>query len=398
MPLKKFPQLLRFILNIFFKYFLQYTVTFFVILQYGLKNKVQQGTKHVLLVRLDAIGDYILFRNFIEVLKKHPKYCDYKITLLGNAVWKDLAESLDKEYITNFIWVDVKKFSSNLLYRYRKLVEITSINCELLIHSTYSRTYDADNIVKLVNAKIKIASIGNLSNIKKWQKRISDKYYNQLIPARNGIIFEFYRNKEFFEKLLGEEIKIPRPHINISENNFPLKLPKSNYSVLFISASSEFKKWNIENFAQVAKWIKNNLTYEIVLCGGKEDIKKVSVFERIYKNSYLNLVGKTSLTDLVFILKNSKMLVSNETFIVHMAVALGMRNTFVIYNGSHFGRFIPYPLEITTSYFPVYHPEIKKNLEKYESLSNTYRYRSKLDINEIPADDVINKINLVTKF
>jgi ADP-heptose:LPS heptosyltransferase len=354
--------------------------------------------KQILLIRLDAIGDYILFRNFIEVLKRNSKYSDYKITLLGNIVWKELAENLDKNYIDNFIWIDIKKFSRNLFYRYKKMIEITSNNYELLIHPTYSRTYDADKIVNVVNAKIKIGSIGDLSNIKKWQKKISDKYYTFLIPAKNEIIFEFFRNKEFFERLLDEEIKISKPCVKIPENYyFSLKLPDLDYAVLFISASSKVRKWNIKNFAELAKWIKNNLNYEIVLCGGKEDIKEVNIFEEIYGNHYLNLVGKTTLTDLIFILKNSKMIVSNETSIPHMAVALGLKNIFVIYNGNHFGRFIPYPSEITTSYFPVYHPEIEKNVENYKVLSNTYGYGSKLDINEISIEDVINKIKIGMK-
>lgn len=385
-------------IKVFIKFLLHNIIDFLVFLQCRTKNQIRHNVKQILLIRLDAIGDYILFRNFIEVLKRNSKYSDYKITLLGNIVWKELAENLDKNYIDNFIWIDIKKFSRNLFYRYKKMIEITSNNYELLIHPTYSRTYDADKIVNVVNAKIKIGSIGDLSNIKKWQKKISDKYYTFLIPAKNEIIFEFFRNKEFFERLLDEEIKISKPCVKIPENYyFSLKLPDLDYAVLFISASSKVRKWNIKNFAELAKWIKNNLNYEIVLCGGKEDIKEVNIFEEIYGNHYLNLVGKTTLTDLIFILKNSKMIVSNETSIPHMAVALGLKNIFVIYNGNHFGRFIPYPSEITTSYFPVYHPEIEKNVENYKVLSNTYGYGSKLDINEISIEDVINKIKIGMK-
>ena len=383
----------------FIKFFLHNIIDFFVFLQCRIKkNQIRQNIKQILLIRLDAIGDYILFRNFIEVFRKNSKYSDYKITLLGNMVWKDLAENLDKNYIDDFIWIDIKKFSRNLFYRYKKLIEITSNNYELLIHPTYSRTYDADRIVKIANAKIKIGSTGDLSNVKKWQKKISDKYYTFLISVKNEIMFEFYRNKEFFEKLLDEEIKILKPCIKIPENyDFSLKLPDLDYVVLFISAYSDIRKWSVRNFAELAKWIKNNLNYEIVLCGGKEDMKEVNIFEKIYGNSYLNLIGKTTLTDLIFILKNSKMIVSNETFIPHMAVALGLKSIFVISNGNHFGRFIPYPSEITTSYFPIYHPEIGRDLKNYKILSNTYGYGSKLDINGISTEDVIDKIKIGMK-
>jgi len=352
-----------------------------------------RSSKNILLIRLDAIGDYILFRNFIEILKKEPKYSEYKITLIGNIMWKELAETLDKEYISEFIWIDTKKFHRNIIYRYRTLRKVYSTYYDIVIHPTYSRTYDADNIVKMSNASEKIGSIGDLSNISRWQKRITDKYYTKLIPAQKNIMFEFYRNIEFFENLLDKKLDITKPYIKLPANyTFNLELPQSNYAVLFIGASANFRKWNIENFGEVAKWIKFNLGYEIVLCGGKEDMGSTKVFERVYNDTYFNLVGKTSLIDLLFVIKNSKMIISNETFFPHMAVALNAKNIFVISNGNHFGRFTPYPREITESYFPIYHPEIEKDLINYEKLSNMYRYGSQLDINEITPQQVIKRI------
>ena len=146
---KKVKQLFSHI-KVFIKFLLHNIIDFLVFLQCRMKNQIRQNAKQILLIRLDAIGDYILFRNFIEVFRKNSKYSDYRITLLGNIVWKELAENLDKNYIDNFIWIDIKKFSRNLFYRYKKMIEITSNNYELLIHPTYSRTYDADKIVKVI--------------------------------------------------------------------------------------------------------------------------------------------------------------------------------------------------------------------------------------------------------
>jgi ADP-heptose:LPS heptosyltransferase len=386
----KIKPLVKFMLFLLFRF-----VDIFVYLRGRTTNfdNKPRSSKNILLVRLDAIGDYILFRNFIEILKKEPKYSEYKITLIGNIMWKELAETLDKEYISEFIWVDTKKFRRNIIYRYRILRKVYSTYYDIVIHPTYSRTYDADNIVKMSNASEKIGSIGDLSNISRWQKRITDKYYTKLIPAQRNIMFEFYRNKEFFENLLDKKLDITKPYIKLPANyTFNLELPQSNYAVLFIGASANFRKWNIENFGEVAKWIKRNLGYEIVLCGVKEDVESTKLFERVYNDTYFNLVGKTSLIDLLFVIKNSKMIILNETFFPHMAVALNAKNIFVIYNGNHFGRFIPYPREITESYFPVYHPEIEKDLISYEKLSNMYGYGSQLNINEITPQQVIKTI------
>jgi len=375
------------------KYILYNIFDFLITLQRKENIKTKQNIKRILLIRLDAIGDYILFRNFIEILKKDFNYCEYEITLIGNKIWKDLAEKLDNDYISKYIWIDVKKFSRNPIYRYKILKEISSTHYDVVINPTYSRTYDMDNIVKLVKANKKIGSIGDLSNISRWRKKITDNYYTKLIPAKKVIMFEFYRNKEFFEQLLRKKIDIVKPYIKLPMNYNPtFELPKSDYAVLFIGSSASFRKWDIKNFGEVAKWIKNNLSYEIVLCSGKEDIDSVKSFEHIYRSSYFNLVGKTNLVDLIFVIKNSKIIISNETFLPHMAVALDLKNIFVISNGNHFGRFIPYPFEINNSYFPICHPEIEKDLKNYEKLSNAYGYGSKLDINEIDSQKVIEKI------
>ena len=58
-------------------------------------SKIKTGS--LLLIRLDSIGDYVLFRNFIRELKTSEKYKNHHITLLGNASWKAVAEKLDAE-------------------------------------------------------------------------------------------------------------------------------------------------------------------------------------------------------------------------------------------------------------------------------------------------------------
>ena len=351
----------------------------------------------MLLIRLDTIGDYILFRNFIEIIKKSEKYKDYKITLLGNEAWKEIAQEFDGEFIDDFIWLNIRKFNRNLIYRYRKLKEIIKKGYEIVVDSTYSREfYYSDIIVKVLTAKEKTGSEGDLSNIEPWQKKISDTYYTKLISAEKEVIFEFYRNKEFFENFLETKLDVKKPHINLKPKNLFFQLPKE-YAILFIGASLGNKKWRIENFAKVGRYIKSKYGYEIVLCGGKEDMNEVKKFKKYFGMDFTDLTGKTSLIDLLYVVYNGNVMVSNDTSAPHLAVALNMRGVvFVVYNGVHFGRFVPYPKEIYENYHAIYHPDIERDLENYQKLSNSYGYEYgngiKLNINEIAAESVIENI------
>ena len=353
--------------------------------------------KSLLLIRLDAIGDYILFRNFIEILKKSDKYKDYSITLVGNVAWKELSEVLDREYVSKYIWIDRRKFIRNPAYRYNKLKEIVSTGYELVLSPVYSREFFyADSIVKLVNAKEKVGSVGDLSNIKKWEKSWSDKWYSRLIPATDKVIFEFYRNKEFFEAFLETKLDIQKPFIKLKQSKPPLELPKK-FALLFIGAQHNFKKWSIHNYVVVADFLRKRYDYEIVLCGGKGDINDALRFREKFKGDYIDLVGKVNLIELLYVVNKSELIISNDTMLPHIAAALDKDNIFVIYKGDHFGRFVPYPKEISDGYHTIFHPVIEKELNNYEKLTNSYGYGSNLNINDITTEMVLEKIERVLK-
>ena len=329
-------------------------------------------------------------------IQKIP-YEEYNITLLGNSAWKSISEELDSEYVDNFIWLDRNRFNKNLIYRYQKLKEIVSNGYEVVISPVYSREFFyGDTVIKLINAKEKIGSIGDLSNIRKWQKNISDRYYDILVPAKNDIIFEFYRNKEFFENILDEKIDIKKPYIKLKPKNLPFELPEK-YAILFIGASARFRKWSIEGFAKIGEYLKDRYGYEIVLCGANSDKDDALKFREFFSGDYIDLVGKTNLIELLYVIYNGDLMISNETSAPHFAVALEMTNIFVISNGNHYGRFTPYPKDMAPNYHVIYHPMIEKDLDNYKKLSNSYGYGSKLDINEISFEMVKNKIDGVLR-
>jgi hypothetical protein len=61
--------------------------------------RFRKPAKRLLIIKTDAIGDFILFRNFIEEVKLSLKYRDYEIELLGNELWKDLVLAYDSRYL-----------------------------------------------------------------------------------------------------------------------------------------------------------------------------------------------------------------------------------------------------------------------------------------------------------
>jgi ADP-heptose:LPS heptosyltransferase len=368
-------------------------IAYFVISFLSVSLKVP-SPKTLLLIRVDAIGDYFLFRNFIQALRFSDKYRDYKITLVGNALWKDLAVELDSNFVHDFIWINRQKFALNISYRMEKIKEITARGYEVVINSAYSREFGyGDYIANFVSAKCKIAGTGDLCNINQWKKMLSNRFYTFVIPQKEQIMFEFFRNKEFFESVIGEQCRIQKPSVQVSKNNSTSRVLPEKFAVLFMGAGVEFRQWSPHKFAKVGLWLKSHYGFEIVLCGSSADRVSVSEFCKYFTEQFTDLVGKTSLVELLYVINGASLLLSNETSAPHMSVALGKNNIFVVSNGNHFGRFTPYPREITEEYHVVYPPAIENFTGLKEELIEQYGRRgSLLDINDITLESVKRKI------
>ncbi|MFZ0456229.1 MAG: glycosyltransferase family 9 protein [Ignavibacteriaceae bacterium] len=361
-------------------------LVFLILLPFINNKKIKPLPDSILIIRLDAIGDYVLFRNFIRILKESSKYRNYKITLCGNIIWKELAECLDGDVVDDFIWIDRKKFYGNLIYKYKILSEIHNRRFEIAIETTYSRDIlYGDEIIRVSRAKERIGNTGSLDKHANWKRNLfSDRWYTKLIQSKENNVFEFYRNKEFFSNLLETNIDIKKPSIDVSGIFFN-KLAATNYIVLFPGGSSEKRRWNINNFLEVAKYILDNSNYDIVVDGSKKEIKLAQyIWDNLKSQRVFITAGSTSLTEMAKLLSAADLLISNETSAVHFAAAVNTK-FICISNGTFYNRFHPYPKEVFNDSYYIYPDEIINNPDFNKDI---YRFESSLDINQIKPEKV----------
>ncbi|MCB2228921.1 MAG: glycosyltransferase family 9 protein [Desulfarculaceae bacterium] len=351
----------------------------------GPRGRVRERT--LLLIRLDLIGDYVLFRDFIAEIRRDPAYANHRLTLVGNAAWRELAQELDGHLIDEAIWLDRARFERDLLYRWRMLRRITRHGYHTLISPMYSRYFwDSDNLARVVRARHKIASAGDCANQTPRQRQRAARFYTRLTPARPGVLFEFERNREFCEGLLGRRVETPRPRIE-PRGARPLGLPR-RYAVLFIGGSSPGKKWSLAHWGRLASHLAEQHGLAPVLCGGPEDAPPVGELARCFPGRVVDLVGRTSLTGLLPVLAHAELIVSNDTSAPHMAVALGGPPVVVIYGGNYLGRCLPYPRAITQRHRVVYHSAIAADPEAHRQRSNAPGFDGGLDLNQITPEMV----------
>jgi ADP-heptose:LPS heptosyltransferase len=62
----------------------------------------------------------------------------------------------------------------------------------------------------------------------------------------------------------------------------------------------------------------------------------------------INRYARTTLPELLDLMKSAAAVVSNDTGPAHLAIALGVPSVVVV-GGGHFGSFVPYPADVTPS-------------------------------------------------
>ena len=102
----------------------------------------------------------------------------------------------------------------------------------------------------------------------------------------------------------------------------PIELP-SSYAVLNIGATKPANRWFPERFALLAEKLADRYGIQSVLTGGAEDRQLAEQISSRGSGALTDLVGKTSLPELVEVLNGSRLVISCDTGPMHLAVALG---------------------------------------------------------------------------
>lgn len=303
-----------------------------------LKHPPQQANL-ICLVRLDNIGDFFIWLDSARQMREF--YRDKKIILLANRAFSDFAETLP--YWDKVVPVDVAKLQRSPLYRWRMFSKLRNIGAETTIQPVYSRVMlTGDAAVRILGARNRIGSAGDLSNMARWEKRLADHWYTCLVPAAIGNMMELDRNAEFLRGLgmvPGPVSVASLPGHTGSEITSRLISP---YFVLFPGATWSGRIWPANYFVQCADQIYGRYGWQAIICGGYADMENAEVIRHgINSHQALNMAGRTSLPELVELIRRAELIVGNESSGVHIAAAVGTPSICVL-GGGHFGRFVPY--------------------------------------------------------
>ena len=352
------------------------------------------NTGKALIVRVDEIGDFILWQNFIPEIIESERLKEHELHFCGNRSWKSL---FDIEYADRFqqtIWLDKIAFKKSLIYRFKFLRNIYKEGYAIVINPTYSRAKRADDaIVMAAKAKHTIGMNRNNENYALYEMSFDKNLYTDLFIHKEKSLFEFYRNKLFTEFILQKKSTVVNITFHTSDIHSEINqsLPEK-FFVVFPGSRNKNRIWPASHFIEVSNYLFEQFGWTVIVCGGASDAEYAQSFIENYQHPLIDLNSKTSLPELLLVLQKAKCLLSVDTGSVHLAAAVGC-TVFGIYNGSQYGRFAPYPKEIKNNFFAVYPNEVENDIQKNEL--DKYELICNIPYNTVSAEKLMNRIKSI---
>lgn len=291
-----------------------------------------ENINKIVVVDLLYLGDLIFAYPFFAELRKN--YPEARIDLVANSKFAEIVrenDNIDHVYSFNKEWPAARSFS------FARKLKKNNYHLGLNIHGNWRTAL----LLKLIapNYSAGYGGKGRGVFLDKELKAADDKHMIE-------VYLDFLKDMDC--NISDEE---PLPVIDFDdkvdqiEKNLYTKLKDKNlnfdkdYIVLNTGGSWPTKQWPEVYFAQLADMILSTGS-KVLFVGGPGDIKRVEKIMDSMKYKADNICGQTSLLELAFVLKNSRLVISGDTGPIHVAAAVGT-DTITIFGPSDEVKYQP---------------------------------------------------------
>jgi len=300
---------------------------------------VFQKKRGVLVVRMDGIGDMVLFRRSLDHYAKAFGVDQSDITILGCESWQPIADEVFAGY--RLLAINEHKYARRMFYRLRVSLKVRLLGVTVCVNDSYfRRALMADSLAWVSGADKIISSLPYIGERNRQEFLYYLSQVDQIINTGYYPVHEIERHYHFLSEVAGYEITPEPPHISWPDRAPPANLlaPGDAYAV-FNPGSNEYgRRWPLAKYQELAIKLRER-GLRVVFVGGRNEKPGDVVSE---DPGIIDLMGKTNLPQLLDIMKGAALVVSNDTGPAHLSIAIGAP-TLVVVGGGHFGSFVPYP-------------------------------------------------------
>jgi heptosyltransferase II len=273
--------------------------------------------ERVLVVQTSFLGDTVLTIPLLAEIKR--RFPDSKLSLLCTPLGQELL--LDHPAIDETIVDDKKKADHGWmgLWRKAKLLRTKRFTMALCPHKSFRSG------LLLFLARIPYR-VGFAQSKSSWlfHVRVDRNAARHDVERTLSIMEGFGIRAEECQPVLDWPVT-PQDQEKVAARLRSLGVDTSTMLVgLHPGSVWATKRWSIEGFARLIELLKEKYPCEIMLFGGPEDQEVVAKVQKLCGNSAISLVGRIALRELPAALSLCKVLITNDSAPMHIAVARGV--------------------------------------------------------------------------
>lgn len=316
--------------------------------------KIRPDIKRILLVTLTNVGDAILTLPVLDALARN--YPGARIDICIGPGTQDI---FSQDQRVSKVFVFNKR--GGLFEKYRLIKKFGKIKYDL--------------VVDLKNSAIPFF--------------LQPKYRTSFLrQAKKGM----HKREEHLSKIKKMGISCREPQFNIAiteedkkkANTLLSGLRNKKYVVLNIGSKSHMKRWPVENFAGLCQRIREDLSKSVVIIGKNEGLKNpdsdrviADKFNALSGGKALDIVGKTGIRDLAYIIKCADAIVTNDSGPMHIASAVNTP-TIALFGPTDAKKYGP-----LSDKKMVLHKHLKCSPCEKSSCSQNYECLKKIGVDEV---------------
>lgn len=297
----------------------------------------------LLVVRMDGIGDMVLFRGALDHHADVFGVDRSDVTVLGCESWASLADTVFADY--RVVAINEHRFARNPFYRFRIALKVRALRAKVCVNDAYfRRALMADSLVLFSGAETTIASLPYVSERTRAEYIWYLSQVDRVIDTGPYPTHELVRHARFLSAVAGRDVvpapaRIAAPDIDVPGG------PDGRFALLIPGSNEPGRRWPFDAYAALASHLKAD-GLGIVLAGRGGEVGPPSARKALTDTGALDLTDKTSLVQLMALVARADAVICNDTGPAHLSIALGAP-TVVVVGGGHFTSFVPYPDEQT---------------------------------------------------
>ncbi len=300
---------------------------------------VLRRRRGLLVVRMDGIGDMVLFRISLDHYAEVFGIDKSDITVLGCESWGAITEEVFRDY--KVFTINEHSFARWSLYRFWISLRVRAINPEISVCDSYlRRAMMADSLNWVAGAKRTVSSLPFIGERTRAEYLYYMSQVDQVVSTGDYPTHEVVRHYNFLSTIAGREIKPEAPKISWRDTRPPEEFIPANtpYAVLNPGSNEYGRRWPLSKYRELAEKLATKDLHVIFVGGRGEHPGDINTTNA----RIIDLIGKTNLPQLLDLMNHADLVVSNDTGPAHLSIALGTPSV-VIVGGGHFGCFVPYP-------------------------------------------------------